>query len=447
MFAITVVTLGSILLEGIITTDSPDESVPSLLRLPVQVPLGVLAILTVGFCCVAIVHIADYVSNRSYVYFRADSRFGAGQSFWFPERAARFIEQEKLPGNVFTTFAVGGFAALRLGPEYPNFIDGRADHLNPPLFLAEQKLETSGPDSPAWQAAAQKWGINTVIIAGAGYRALQGMDAGAFCSSAMWRPVYLDEVSVVLVRNDTINQPWIDRLAINCVTASLPAPQGNSKTDLHDYYSNAAGMLYALRRDAEAEEALQRSTPTYPNDPNTYFLRARLYQRQQRLDVAEQQYRRGLAIKDDDSAWFELSRILAAQGQLAEAQTALKRAIRLSSQPLVLYMTLARFQLADNQPQEALDSLKAAEKSSPFQNGGESVASELYSEIAEGRAAAYSRIGDLNAAIEQQQLAVKLTPAVASRWMRLADLLQSSGQTQPAAEAREKAQGLSAPAP
>jgi len=206
-------------------------------------------------------------------------------------------------------------------------------------------------------------------------------------------------------------------------------------------------MLYVLHRDAEAEAAMQRAAVEDPNDPNTYFLLARLYQRQQQLDAAEQEYRRGLAIKDDDAAWFELSRILAARGQLAEAQTALKRAVRLSSQPLVLYMTLARFELASNQPQQALGALESAEKSSPFRNGGESVAPELYSEIAEGRAAAYSRMGNLKEAIEQQQLAVKLTPAVASRWMRLADLLQSSGQTQAADEARKKAQELSAPAP
>ena len=56
-------------------------------------------------------------------------------------------------------------------------------------------------------------------------------------------------------------------------------------------------------------------------------------------------------------------------------------------------------------------------------------------------------MGSLKDAIEQQQLAVKLTPAVASRWMRLADLLESSRRTQAADKAREKAQELSGPAP
>jgi tetratricopeptide (TPR) repeat protein len=109
-------------------------------------------------------------------------------------------------------------------------------------------------------------------------------------------------------------------------------------------------------------------------------------------------------MKDDDGARFELSRILAARGQFAEAETAPNRAIRLSSQPLVLYMTKARFELASNQPREALESLQPAERSSPFRHGDESVAPELYSEIAEGRAAAYSTMGNLKDAIEQQQL-------------------------------------------
>jgi tetratricopeptide (TPR) repeat protein len=445
MFAIVVVTLGATLL-GVVTSDGVSKS-QAARRSQVRLPWAVIAVCTVLLCVVACVHIADYVSNRSYVYFRADSRFGAGESFWFPERAVRFIEQEKLPGNVFETFAVGGFAALRLGPGYPNFIDGRADHLNPALFLAEQKLEASAPDSQAWQAAANQWNINTVILANAGYRALQGMDANAFCNSATWRPVYLDEVSVVLVRNSAANQPWIDRLAIDCATAPLPPAREASKIGEHDHYFNEAGMLYVLQRDSAAEDALQKAAANDPQDPNTHFLLARLYQREQRLDAAAREYRVGLAMKDDDGAWFELSRILAARGQLDEAKQALQNAIRLSLQPLVLYMTMARLDMATNQPREALESLQSAENNSPFRHGGESVAPELYAEIAEGRAAAYAKLGNTQQAIDQQQLAVKLTPSVAARWMRLADLLQNAGQYQAAAEAKEKAQELSAPAP
>jgi tetratricopeptide (TPR) repeat protein len=110
-------------------------------------------------------------------------------------------------------------------------------------------------------------------------------------------------------------------------------------------------------------------------------------------------------------------------------------------------MTLARLDLASNQPREALEALQSAENGSPFRHGGESVAPELYAEIAEGRAAAYAKMGSTQQAIEQQQLAVKLTPSVATRWMRLAELLQSAGQYQAATEAKEKAQELSALAP
>ncbi len=446
LFAITIVIAGGALLDGIVTAESGKEPAASprpLLRLPGPVA----ALGTAVLCAIAFLHTADYVSDRSYVYFRADSRFGAGESFWFPERAAGFIEQQRLPGNVFEAFAVGGFAAWRLGPEYPNFIDGRADHLNPGLFLAEQKLVASGPDSSSWQNAAERWNINTIMIATAGHRVLQGMDVAAFCGSTRWRPVYLDEVSVVLVRNVDANRPQLQRLAIDCQTAPIPPPTSHSRIGMHDYYSNAAGMLYVLRRDAEATEALRQAEEYDPRDPNTHFLRARLYQRQQRLDAAEQEYRAGLAMKDDDGAWFELSRILARQGRLGAAQQALQRAIRLSSQPLVLYMTLARLELASNQPQAALDTLQTAERISPFRHGGERVAPELYAEIAEGRAAAYARMGSMQQAIEQQQQAVRLTPSVAARWMRLADLLLAVGQSQAAAEARDRARELSAAPP
>ena len=255
----------------------------------------------------------------------------------------------------------------------------------------------SRPDSAAWQAAAERWGINTIILANAGYRALQGMDANAFCHSTNWRPVYVDEVSVVLMRNSASNQPWLDRLTIDCATAPLPVAISKSKIGLHDHYFNAAGMLYVLRRDSEAEGALQRAANYDPRDPNVPFLLARLYQREH-LDSAEQEYRRGLAMKDDDGAWFELSRILAARGQFAESKQALQDAISLSLQPLVLYMTMARLDLASNQPQAALDSLTSAEKSSPFRQGGEGTAPELYAEIAEGRAAAYTKLGNVQQA-------------------------------------------------
>ena len=51
--------------------------------------------------------------------------FGTGPSWWYPERAAAFLKREGLPGNVFQDYGLGGYLTWRIGPEYPDFVDGR----------------------------------------------------------------------------------------------------------------------------------------------------------------------------------------------------------------------------------------------------------------------------------------------------------------------------------
>lgn len=447
MFAIAIVILGGTLItKAVRTADSALDSQPSSKPLW-RPPVAVATVFTIVVSVVAFVHIVDYVSNRSYVVFGAPFRFGAGESSWFPSRAASFIEGEKLPGNIFEEFALGGFAAFRLGPAYPDFIDGRDDHLNPALFLEEQKLMHSGPDSPAWQAAVDRWEINALLVSTAGARALNGLDITAFCNSSAWRAVYMDEVSLVFMRNSPETRPWLDRLSIDCASRQFAPPESASRIELHDFYSNAAGLLFALHRDNEAAVETRRAAALFPQDPNAHFLLGRILYRQRKLTSAEEEYRRGLALKDDGGAWFELSMIFTQENRYAEAEQALEHSIRLSLQPLVPYMALARLELVMGQPAKAIAAFHDAEENSPYRHGGEGVAPELYAQIAEGRAQAYGLEGDRPRAIEQQRRAVELTPSSAGRWNKLSDLLQLDGQWQAALDARAKAQALSSSAP
>lgn len=445
MFAITIVTLGSTLItRAVSTSDSPAE-VPSSPKRLWRPPFALTVAFIIAVSLVACVHIADYVSNHSYVVFGAPFRFGAGQSSWFPERAAAFIAREKLPRNIFEPFAAGGFAAFRLGPAYPNFVDGRADHLNPPLFLEEQKLMHSEPDSPQWRDAIDRWEINVLLVPTAGSRAFGGLDLMAFCNSPAWRTVYMDEVSLVFMWNTPENHDWLDRLSLNCESYPLTVPQSLSRIVLHDFYLNAAGLLFALHRDKEAGDKSHLASTLFPDDPNAHFLSARVLYRQRGLAEAEQEYHRGLSLNDDGGAWFELSKILTEQGRFAEAEQALRRSIRSSLQPLVADMALGRLELVMNQPQRALAAFEDAQENSPYRHGSEALAPELYAQIAEGRALAYQTQGNRVRAIEQQRRAVALTPWSAGRWNKLADLLQLDGQWQAAMEARSRARDLSDP--
>lgn len=394
-----------------------------------------------GLCGVALLHTADFVSNRIHVVFQTQSRFGAGEATWFPERAVSFIRREQLPGNIFQEYGLGGFAAWRLGPEYLDFIDGRFDHLAPEVLVMERKLLAQPADPDVWQPATNKWNFNVLLISEAGQRALSRQDALAFCQSLDWRPVYLDEVSLVLIRNVPANRPWIDRLQINCQTEELAAPLSSSRKDLYDFYSNAGGMLFALQRDQESEAALLRAKALYPQDPNVRVTLAQLYERHKMLAKAEAEYRASLALEENDKSWYELGRICAGQHRLAEAEKAFTRAANLSVAPLVPYMALAQVELWLRHPEAALQALESAENSSPYRNGAEDQAARLYAEIADGRSDAHEMMSHAALAIEFEQEAVRLDPSP-GRCNKLADLLDTSGEFEASRRTRQRANEL-----
>ena len=89
----------------------------------------------------------DLVTNRHYVRVVDESTFGAGLGWWFPERAAEFIERENLPGEVFNTYDEGSYLTWKLGPQAPR-LHRRPGHAlrSPRMHKAGQLLQLS-PDS------------------------------------------------------------------------------------------------------------------------------------------------------------------------------------------------------------------------------------------------------------------------------------------------------------
>ena len=89
----------------------------------------------------------DLVTNRHYVRVVDESTFGAGLGWWFPERAAEFIEREHLPGEIFNTYDEGGYVTWKLGPRYRDYIDGRAIPFGAPRMQRTTQLLKLSPDS------------------------------------------------------------------------------------------------------------------------------------------------------------------------------------------------------------------------------------------------------------------------------------------------------------
>jgi tetratricopeptide (TPR) repeat protein len=297
-------------------------------------------------------------------------------------------------------------------------------------------------NSPAWQAAADQWGINVLLILESRNRAADRQDTLDFCQSSNWHPVYMDEVSLVLLRNVPANQPWLDHLQIDCRTQQLVPPASASRKALYDFFASAGDLLFALRRDRESEAALQRAVALYPNDPNVRMTLARLYHRHGMLDKAEAEYRTILTLNETDQPWDELGRIDVERNHFPEAEQAFSRAAHLAATPCTSYMNLAQVELWLNHPSAALQAYTGAEDSSPYRKGAESLAPGLYADIADGRAEAERMLSHRSLAIEFEQEAVRLDPSVVNRWNKLADLYESAGQSDSSQQARERARQL-----
>jgi tetratricopeptide (TPR) repeat protein len=439
LFCVATTIIGSTLLGEAFTTAQQstegNEKGNALFHIPPSFALAFLFVIG----SISALHAVDFITNRTHVVYATSSRFGLGESPWFPERAASFIKREQLPGNVFQEYETGGFTAWRLGPEYLDFVDGR--NVDGAVVAETQKLVHQQPDSVIWQDAANRWGINVLLIAEAvpGAEAPIRQDAMSYCQSNRWRPVYMDEVSLVLLRNVPQNQPWIDRFQINCRTQEFVPPASASRKDLYDFYINAGGMLSALHRDRESETELLQASALYPEDPNAHFLLGKLYQRNMVFDRAESEYRASLTLDDNEGSWAELGIMYMQQTRLPEAAHAFSAAIAVSDDPFEMYRGLAQAELLMHHPEAALKALDGAAKSSPYRNGGESTVPQIYAELADLRADAYGMLPRIPLAIEWEQESLRLNPGVPARWNKLAYLLEATGQSELSRQARRRA--------
>jgi tetratricopeptide (TPR) repeat protein len=443
LFAIVVVVAGGSVLEKAVAEGWMKSRDAQPRRLT-----AALGVVSVAFIALVGLRAADLVTNRAYLANSQISLFGTGLSWWYPERAMDFLGRERLPPNLFNEYSLGGYLAWKAGPHYPDYIDGRALPFGPELYFRQRRLQQEPLDSPDWQREADGWGINTLVFSTARYAGL-AIPLQEYCRSRLWRPVYLDDVSVIFLRNTPQNAALIQRLGIDCSTVKWNPPEQagmdtrRGRAELYNYYANGAAILYLLERDHEAMESLNRAQQIFGQDPNLLLTRAQLLQAEGKAGDAEADYRRSLSLRPTDVGWYALGQLYAAEHRYSEAADAIQRAAQISVQWRERYALLGQIYAAMNAPRQALDAYENADASAPEVAGPEF--SELRAQVAEGKARAWRTLGELERATRFQQDAVRCTPENAQRWLALADLYQAGGALQQAQEARSRAGALLPP--
>ena len=397
-----------------------------------------VALLAAIFACL---RSADLVNDRRYLAAGDElGSFGTGLSWWFPERAAAFIERENLPGQIFNSYNDGGYFVWRLGEKYLDYIDGRTIPFGPKLIERNTILMRSLPDSSAWQREAQDRGINTIFVPLGRNNGLHLFPVlRQFCANAAWRPVYLDEVSAVFMRRTPESEGLIDRLQIQCATSPLPAvvPPENS-TKAFNRWANAAAVLRALGRVSEAFEATKKALAIFPDSAFVHFLRGNLLEETSNLAEAENEYLSSLKLEQNGTTWSRLGAIYRRQGRLMEEIDAWEHASELLPYPAIVLLPLGYADLAAHRPEMALQAFDRAVAGLPPHGGNAFLA-----DLAHGRAAAWDALGDLPRAVSLAEETVRLRPSSSEDWLILAKLYEREKRFEDAQRARERAANLS----
>ncbi len=401
-----------------------------------------LAGLFVLFGCV---RVFDVVSNRTYLVRDHAATFGAGIGWWYPDGAARFVEEANLPGEVINTYDEGGFFIWRLGEHYRDYIDGRAIPFGTGIFENQLRLMAASPDSAEWQRVSDRYGINTFILSLERRQKTPLTRLKDFCASQNWRPVYLDEVAAVFVRRTPATEDFIRRSQVDCATVALPVqPLPASAAIAFERWANAAAVLAALNRNSEALAASESALTLFPDSGYVHWLRGNVFSSMWRNDDAEQEYLKAVALDPSEDTWSSLGVLYHRLGRVPEATDAMQRAARLSFQPYTADLRLAYYYLNVMQPQPALTALDAAWRQAPAAALAETGPDSVRFQVARARAEAWRMSGDTPRAIAAAAEAVRLSPDDAAAWSNLAHLYERVGRTADQQRAEQRAAELGA---
>ncbi len=424
-------------------------------RIPNARTRSMLAIAgTAVLSLIAVTCMVLFVSDHVYLASNSRTNFGAGLSWWFPEAAADFVVKENLPPEVFNSFNEGGFILWKLGEKYRDYMDGRSIPFGVEAFERERELLGSSLDSPRWEQEAEKYNLNTIIVQldseEIAFDQMQDL-----CNAANWRPVYLDEIAMVLVRHTPKNEELINRLQISCPTTPIPATTLARNTKTFRRWLNSAYILLALRRTSEALIATDNAQLIFPDSSSLHWVRGNILYAGSRRAEAEQEWLTALSLtpgQADALVWSRLAELYSQQDRTPEALHAWQQTTQFTGDPVLkanAFLQVARLELKTGHPKEALQALDEAVRSAPPQLLALNKGRSFSFDVAQGRAASSRRLGDIAQAIAFQEQAVQLDPDAAEAWSYLAKLYQQQGRTadQQRAEERAKALGSTAPAP
>jgi len=283
----------------------------------------------------------------------------------YPERAADFILEKDLPGNIFNQFNHGSYLIYRLFPKKKVFIDGRTELYGEPFFKDYEKILTVDKDTI--NNIFNKYDINTVLLS----EIVADGDLPRYLfDSPDWALVYFDENSLIFLKNTPQNKMLINRLKVDLKkfkSQKADLDKIGLKNVYPEPYVNRGWIFYCLGLDEQALNEAQEALRVLPSCAGAYNITGRIYLKQKLYAQAFETLRlASIYAPFNADTLVSLGDFYSQTGKLDEFLKIYKKLSKLYPYYAKGFSLLSRAYAQANNTKSAIKSLRNALKLDPF---------------------------------------------------------------------------------
>ncbi len=159
----------------------------------------------------AIVFLALFIPLKG-TYLSAQKGFEGLGLYERINNCGNFIRDNELPGKMFNNYDFGSYLIYHLHATKKVFVDNRPEAYSVTFF--DSIYKPMQEDEKVWKEKSEEYGINLIVF----YRLDNTPWAQPFlierAKDPEWVPIYVDEVSLILIRNRESNKRWIEQFAL-----------------------------------------------------------------------------------------------------------------------------------------------------------------------------------------------------------------------------------------
>lgn len=148
---------------------------------------------------------------------------GIGLGFDYgPQYAGAFYLQNHLPGNVYNNFDMGSYLDYILYPKQQTFVDGRPEAFPTNFFTSVYLPSENNPT--VFESITKQYNLNTIVWDITDYTPESANFLYNIVRNPQWKLVYLDEHSVILVKDIKQNSDVTHQYAMTESTIRISHP-------------------------------------------------------------------------------------------------------------------------------------------------------------------------------------------------------------------------------